>query len=307
VGIHESQLPKLVPPGSPIGTILPEVAARLGLSPDTLIVNGGMDQSVGAIGAGNIQPGIVSETTGAALAIQATIDEPFIDASAAIPVYMHSVPSKFLFVPVCPTAGMAFKWLRDAFFQDMVQAAAGGGTDSYDHLTALAAEVPPGSEGLVMLPHLMGAFSPHPNPKARGSFTGFTLGHTRAHFARALLEGVAFMLRQNLEMLSGAGIQVNEIRSTGGGARSSLWNQIKADVCALPIVTLASEETALLGDAILAGVACGLFASLQAGCQAMVRTANRIVPGENSPAYAEAYKRYCALDDQLVEFYQKSY
>ncbi len=202
---------------------------------------------------------------------------------------------------------MALKWLRDSFFQDEIQSAEAEKTDAYDRLTALAGSVQAGSDGLIMLPHLMGAFSPEPNLQARGSFTGFTLSHTRAHFVRALLEGVAFMLRRNLETIERTGIPIHEIRSTGGGARSRLWNQIKADVCNRPVVTLANEETGLLGDAILAGVAAGIFPSIEAGCNAMVRVRESLPPGANAEAYAESYQRYCELDRQLFDFYKRAY
>jgi len=266
-----------------------------------------MDQAVGAIGAGNFKPGIVSESTGAALAIQATISDPMIDRSQVVPVYYHSVPGMYLFVPVCPTAGMAFKWLRDAFFQEEVKKAAREKKDPYDRLTDLAREIPAGSDGLIMLPHLMGAFSPETNLAARGSFTGFTLSHTRAHFVRALLEGVAFMLRQNLEFIERTGLEVKEIRSTGGGARSQLWNQIKADVCNRPVVTLANEETSLLGNAILAGVASGIFQSIEEGCRSMVAVKESIQPGSDAAAYAAPYKMYCELDHQLSSYYRASF
>ena len=278
VGIGTERLPEIVAPGTAVGGLSPEAAASLGLEPETMVVTGGMDQAVGAIGAGNFAPGMVSETTGAALAIQATIDDPLIDATCTVPVYAHSAAGRYLFVPVCPTAGMAFKWLRDTFFGDEIRKAEAAGADPYDLLTELAATVPAGAEGLVMLPHLMGAFSPRPNPAARGSFTGFTLHHTRAHFVRALLEGVAFLLRQNLELIEKAGLSIPEIRSTGGGARSLLWRRIKANVCSRPIVTLATEETGLLGDAILAGVAAGIFRSVEEGCAAMVEVAETVRP-----------------------------
>jgi xylulokinase len=304
VGLGPERLPDIVPPGTAVGGLRPEAVAELGLGPGTVVVTGGMDQAVGAIGAGNFAPGMVSETTGAALAIQATIDDPLIDASCTVPVYAHSAAGRYLFVPVCPTAGMAFKWLRDTFFADEVQKAAAAGADSYDLLTELAAGVPAGAEGLVMLPHLMGAFSPRPNPAARGSFAGFTLHHGRAHFVRALLEGVAFLLRQNLELIEKAGLAIPEIRSTGGGARSLLWRQIKADVCNRPIVTLATEETGLLGDAILAGVATGIFGSVEAGCGAMVRVAETVYPDAEVAAYGEAYGRFCDLDQRLFDHFR---
>jgi xylulokinase len=307
IGIRTSQLPDIVPPGSAVGTLTAEAARELGLTIQTRVVPGGMDQSVGAIGAGNISPGIVSESTGAALVVQATILDPLMDRSKVVPVYCHSLPGKFLFAPVCPTAGMAFKWLRDTFFMDEVEKASNEDTDAYDRLTRLAQDVPPGADGLVLLPHLMGAFSPEPNASARGSFTGFTLSHTRGHFVRALLEGVAFMLKHNLEYIERTGMEIHELRCMGGGSRSALWNQIKADVCNLPVLTLGNEETGLLGDAILAGVASGVFASIEEGCQAMVAIKQTIPPSEQANAYVQPYQRYLALDRQLAGYYKQHY
>jgi xylulokinase len=307
IGIRTEQLPEIVQPGSAVDALSSGAARELGLTTKTVVVTGGMDQAVGAIGAGNFKPGIVSETTGAALAIQATISDPMLDRSQVVPVYYSSAPGQYLFVPVCPTAGMAFKWLRDVFFQDEMKKAAKEKMDAFDRLTDLAKGIPAGSDGLVMLPHLMGAYSPETNLAARGSFTGFTLSHTRGHFVRALLEGVAFMLRQNLEFIEQTGIEINEIRSTGGGARSRLWNQIKADVCNRPIVTLANEETGLLGDAILAGVASGIFQSIEEGCRSMVAVKEIIQPGNDAGAYAGFYQMYCELDRQLSGYYRTSF
>lgn len=307
IGIGEKNLPHLVPPGEVIGNVSAEATAQTGLHQTTKVVGGGMDQSVGAIGAGNIQAGVVSETTGAALTIQVTIPSLDVDQHKVIPVYCASVPGEYLFVPVCPTAGMAYKWFRDTFAGQEVAQAERDGTDSYDLLSALAADIPPGSDGLVMLPHLMGAYSPEPNPAARGSFTGFTLSHTRGHFARAILEGVAFLLKRNLEVLQNAGVEVTEIRSTGGGARSPLWNQIKSNVCDLPVVTLQNEDTALLGNAILAGVAAGVFRSIEEGCGRMVILKDKMTPDAQATDYVAAYQRYCDLDQTLNNYYHRQY
>jgi D-xylulose kinase len=307
VGIGEKNLPHLIPPGEVIGNVSAEASAQTGLPQTAKVVGGGMDQSVGAIGAGNIRTGVVSETTGAALTIQVTIPSPDVDKHKVIPVYCHSVPGEYLFVPVCPTAGMAYKWFRDTFAGMEVARAEREKSDSYDLLSALAEDVPPGSDGLVMLPHLMGAYSPDPNPAARGSFTGFTLSHTRGHFARAILEGVAFLLKRNLEVLQNAGVDVTEIRSTGGGARSPLWNQIKSNVCNLPVVTLKNEDTALLGDAILAGVAAGVFRSIEDGCAQMVALQDKIVPDLQAANYLAVYQRYCDLDQTLNDYFNRQY
>jgi len=307
IGIWADQLPELVQPGTMVGTISAEAAQLLGLTVNTGVVTGGMDQAVGAIGAGNFKPGMVSESTGAALAIQATIADPMIDKSEIVPVYYHSVPGRYLFVPVGPTAGMAFKWFRDSFFQDEIRQAEKDGVDAYDRLTQLAESAPAGSDGLIMLPHLMGAFSPEPNSLARGSFTGFTLSHTSGHFVRALLEGVAFLLRRNLDSIERTGIVIHEICSTGGGARSALWNQIKANVCNRPVVILENEETALLGDAILAGVASGVFPSIEEGCNSMVRIKEKIQPTDDAKVYSESYRLYCELDQRLFDYFKHSY
>jgi xylulokinase len=262
---------------------------------------------VGAIGAGNYKPGLVSETTGSAVAIQVTVPHPFIDSSKTVPVYYHSVPGKYLLVPVCPTAGMAFKWFRDQFGQNEIKEAQAQNVESYELMTALAEKIPAGADGLIMLPHLMGAFSPRPNSQARGSFTGFTLSHTRSHFVRAVLEGVAFMLKQNIQYIQAIGLEVRRITATGGGARSQLWNQIKANVCNMPVVTLKNEETALVGDAILATVACGMHPSIEDACRCMVVTREVIEPNHEVQAYVEPYRRYCELDQRLSDYFRHSY
>lgn len=307
IGIKETQLPNIVLPGTNVSTLDVQAARDLGLEETTMVVLGGMDQSVGAIGAGNFQPGVISETTGGCLALQVTIDEPFVDKKQLIPVYFHSVPGKYLLVPVSPTGGIALKWFRDQFGQVEVEQANKLKKDSYDLLTALAETAPAGSDGLIMLPHLMGAYSPDVNPSARGAFVGFTLSHTRGHFARATLEGVAFLLRRNLEALATAGISTREIIATGGGSRSRFWNQIKANVCNLPVISLENEETALQGDAILAGVAAGIYASIEEGCQKMVVRKETFMPNQDAPGYQKAYSHYCDLDLGLSDYFKAAY
>jgi xylulokinase len=151
-----------------------------------------------------------------------------------------------------------------------------------------------------MLPHLAGAFSPEYVPEARGAFVGFTLGYGNGHFVRAVLEAVAFMLRRNLELLAMVGVVAGEIRSHGGGARSDLWNQVKADVCGLPVVTLEGEDAGVRGDAMLAGVAVGAFADLDEAGEAMIRPRGRFLPDAATlPAYEQAYRRYVDVFDAL--------
>jgi len=307
-GLKSDQLPRISRPGTVAGPLTRQAADALGLRPGIPVVLGGMDQSTGAVGAGNIAPEMVSETTGGALAIQATVPRPDVDPTGHIPVYVHSAPDQYLFVPVCDTGGMALQWFRDTFGAIECEQAAREGRNAYELLTQLASRVPPGSDGLLMLPHLTGAFSPEYNPDARGVFYGFTLFHGKPHFARAVLESVAYMLRRNLELIAKAGVEASELRATGGGARSRLWRQIKADVCGLPVVTLRYDDTALLGDAILAGVAIGLFPSLDEAVRGMVTTAERLDPiPEHIIPYGRAYRNYCQLNDALDPLFRQQF
>jgi len=305
IGLTPARLAEISNPGEIAGNLTDKAAATLGLPSGTPVVLGGMDQAVGAVGAGNIVPEMVSESTGGALAIQVTLTRPDIDPTQQVPVYLHSVPDRYLFVPVCDTGGMALQWFRDVFGTVEEEQAAKEGKNVYDLLTDMAGEVSAGCEGLIMLPHLMGAFSPEYNSQARGSFIGFTLYHKKSHFTRAVLEAVAFMLRRNLDLIQQSGIEIKEIRSTGGGAASKLWRQIKADVCQIPVVTLQNNETALLGDAILAAVAVGFYASPEEAVQQMVSPAEKLLPiPGNGSIYEKVFQSYCQLNDILDPYFR---
>jgi xylulokinase len=305
--LSADRLPDLEPAGSIVGSLTRSAADQLGLAAGVRVVAGGMDQCVGAVGVGNVSGELVSESTGGALTLQATVARPDGDASARTPVYVHSVTGQYLYCPVCPTGGLSLTWFRDQFGAPEVAEAARRGVDAYDLLTQLAAGAPAGADGLIMLPHLMGAFSPEYEPRARGVFYGFTLAHGRGHFVRAILEAVAFMLRRNIELLAGAGAAASEIRSHGGGSRSQLWCQIKADVTGLPVVTLAGEDAAVRGDAMLAGLAVGEFGDLDEACAAMVREVHRYVPDARTRAtYETAYTTYVDLFDALEPLFSKS-
>jgi xylulokinase len=306
VGVGPGRLGELTEPGSPVGHLRPEAAEELGLKGEVQVVAGGMDQGAGAVGVGNFEPGVLSESTGGALAVTASIDRPDGDPTGQTPVQVHSAPGYYLYCPYSPTGGMALKWFRDNFGQLEMERAAASGSDAYDLLTELAADVKPGCDGLTMLPHLQGAYSPEYEPAARGVFFGFTLGHGRAHFVRAVLESVAFMLHRNLDLLRVAGAQPREVRSHGGGARSALWGQIKADVCSLPVVTLRGSEAAVRGDAMLAGVVTGSFTDLEEAARAAVRRQAQFNPNSaTQAAYDQAYQRYVRLFEAVRPLFQE--
>jgi xylulokinase len=286
IGISPDRLPEIVPSGTVVGELTDEAAKETGLDKETRVVTGALDQAASTIGAGNVGFDAVTETTGSVLALCANVERPVFDPGRRIPCHYHAIPGAYFLLPWCQTAGMVYKWHRDQFH-------AGAGFEQMDEE---ASRVPPGSDGLVLLPHLAGAFTPESNPRARGVYFGISLQTTRAHFTRAILESVAFMLRRNLELLLGLGAAAGEIRSLGGGSRSPLWRRIKADVCQKPVVTMRTPETTSLGVAMLASVALGAHADIREAARKMSRPRERIEPDPaHAGAYARAFARYVRL------------
>jgi sugar (pentulose or hexulose) kinase len=305
LGIDDGRLPELRESGAPVGPIIPAIARELGLDPSTTVVMGALDQAAGAIGVGNIRPGVFSENTGAALAICATVPVPTFDPAAQMPCHYHGVPGLYM-EHTFTSGGMVLRWYRDAFCQPELESARTTGRDPYDLLGEMAAGVAPGCEGLVMMPHLQGAMAPEANPRARGVFYGFTLRHGKAHFARAIMESIGCIVRRNLEVVESIGIPVSEIRVLGGGARSPLWNQIKADITGRPVVTTENEEAACLGAAILAGSGVGVFGSIEQAVSEMVVTKQRFEPiAENRAVYEGVYREYVELYGNLVGMFDR--
>ena len=300
VGIDENQLPHLELPGTPVSNIASKVADETGLDSNTLVSTGAYDQAANALGAGNIESGVVTETTGGSMAVTATIDQIVLDPMRRMPCHQHAVSGKYFLQPWCQTAGAVLKWYRDNFGKQEIEKAKKEGKNPYDLLMAQASKVPSGSDGLILLPHFMGASSPEFNPNAKGALFGLTLYHRQGHVIRAIVESVAYMLRRNVELLEELGVEVKEVRSTGGAARSQLWSQIKADVLQKTVLTVNTEETAALGAALLAGLATGTFPSLEKAVQSMVSVKERFSPSEgNKKIYDERYKKYVKLYSSL--------
>ena len=283
LGISSRQLPVLLNSGESAGKVI----AHAGLSTQTVVTVAPIDQVAAAVGAGNIAPGMITETTGGALAICATVDRPVYDPGGRVALYRHAAPGLFALLPWIPMAGMILRWFRDEF----------GGEMDYASLVEQAAAVSPGSDGLIVLPHFSGMNSPDVNPEAKGVFWGISTAHRKGHFIRAILEAVAFALRDNLDLLAQSGIDGREIISTGGGARSKLWLQIKADVLQKPIKTMLCEETTSLGTAVLAAKGTGCFTNLEAAVGAMVHPAATISPNtHNREVYDAAFRKYRELN-----------
>ena len=289
--LDEGRLPALRDPGEPIGRC---VSGGSALHRGTTVAAAPLDHICGNLGSGCVRKGMISETTGCSLALCANFNRAVYDAKKRISTYHGFRRNSFALLPWAPTAGMLLKHFRDEF-------AGGLGYADFDRI---AAEVAPGSEGLILLPHCAGAVSPVCNPDARGTAWGVTLAHKRGHWARAIMESVAYLLRDNVEALRALDCPVGELRSLGGGAKSPLWLQIKADVLNLPIASAACEEATALGAAMLGAVAAGAFASVEEAAGAMVHEGATVEPGENVARYEACFRCYKELDRLIMPTYQ---
>ncbi len=305
VGLTPDRLSPIVPSGRAIGTIAPQVARDLGLPPALQLVTGGHDQACGAMGAGIIRPGLSMVSTGTAEVIETALPAPVLDPAlraAGISVYAHVVPGLYLAMTLNHSGGLALRWFRDRFGQDERRRAEAGEGDAYDLLLEGA---PAGPTRLFFLPHLSGSGTPHFDVESKGAIIGLTVSSDKAQVAQAILEGLTFELKANLDVLVSAGVEFEELRAIGGGAKSARWLQIKADVAGLPIAVPAVTEAAGLGAAMLAGTAAGLYPSLEEAVAQTVRTRTRYTPGPASTAYQERYELYRQIYPTLRDLLHK--
>jgi len=271
--INPSMLPRLFESPEICGNVTAEGASATGLATGTPVVAGAGDQAAGATGMGIVAPGTVSATIGTSGVVFAATDTPALDARGRLHTFCHAVPDRWHVMGVTQAAGLSLRWFRDRF-----GAGADDGSDPYERLTAEASKAPPGCDGLLWAPYLMGERTPHLDPNARGALIGLTASHTRAHVIRAILEGVAFSLRDSFTLFSEMGVPVKQVRLGGGGARSALWRQIQADVYGHEVEIVEAEEGAAYGAAILAGVGSKMWSSVDAACKEVVRIASTIPP-----------------------------
>ena len=277
------------------GEVSQAAAEETGLAAGTPVVAGGGDQSAQAVGVGAVEEGIAAVTLGTSGVVFASTNDPFIDPRGRLHTFCHAVPGRWHLMGVMLSAAGSLRWYRDTFAPDL----------SFDDLLEPAAGIRAGSEGLLFLPYLTGERTPHADPTARGAFVGLTVRHTRAHLTRALLEGVAFGLRDSFEIMRGAGASsFSQVRVSGGGARSPLWRTILAGVLQTDLATVDTTEGAALGAALLAGVGTGHWTDVPAACAAAVS-----VTGVTSaePALHEAYEHYFRLYDALYPALRPSY
>ena len=293
-------LPEVTESTAVSASVQASASDETGLPKGTPVVGGGGDQAAQAVGTGIVREGLVSVTLGTSGVVFAASDTYRVEPDGVLHSFCHAVPGMWHLMGVMLSAAGSFRWYRDTLAEKEVTEARMTGQDAYDLLTAAASEIPAGCEGLLFLPYLTGERTPYPDPNARGVFFGLTLRHTKAHMTRAVLEGVTYGLQDSLELMRGLGISMEQVRASGGGARSALWRQLLADVFDTEIVTVNVTEGAAYGAAILAAVGAGAHRSVAEACTSAIRIAGRTRPGPSAPTYAEYYPRYRALYPALA-------
>ncbi len=286
-GIDKNLLPALYESPQVCGKVSAAGAEATGLREGTPVVAGAGDQAAGAVGMGIARAGAVSATIGTSGVVFAATDRPALDPLGRLHTFCHAIPGRWHVMGVTQAAGLSLRWLRDRFGVALA-VQTGNARDPYELLAEEASSAPAGSEGAFWLPYLMGERTPHLDPNARAALVGLTASHTRGHLIRAVMEGVAYSLKDTFTIFGEMKIPVTSIRLGGGGARSPLWRQIQADVYDHEVEIVAAEEGAAYGAAILAGVGAGGWKSVDEACDCVVRVASRVAP---NPADSKTMQR----------------
>jgi xylulokinase len=296
-------LPAIFPATQVIGRLKPTTADFMGLRADTKVILGSGDEHAACLGAGVIKPGLVCDIAGTAEPVCASSPNALFDESGLVETHCHADPDLWLLENPGFVSGANYRWFRDQFSkQEIAQ-----NVNAYALLDHEAQSVPPGSEGLIMLPCLMGAMTPTWNAIARGTFVGFTLAHGHAHFARAILEASAYAIRDITDQMTHMGLPLHEIRCVGGGARSPLWRQIKADVTGLPVSITDTTETTALGAGILALTGSGMIGSLQEAIDLTTRVVETRDPNpETRKIYEDYYQLYRSSYFSLLPVFEQA-
>ncbi len=295
--IDPGRLAKLAPAeGGQVGVLRGDLAAEPGLKAGLLLASGGHDQACAALGSGIIRDGLAMVSTGTAEVVEVAMRNPILShhlRNGGISVYRHVVPGLYLAMTLNHSGGLLLRWFRDTFCQSQVEQARQMGKDAYDLILASA---PAGPTSLMVLPHFAGGGTPTLDTSSKGAILGLTFATDRATLAKAILEGLTFELRVNLDLLRDSGISIDELRAVGGGARSPLWLQLKADICRRPLRVPGVTEAACLGAGLLAGVACGIYPDVETAVSRTVHLGRRITPDdESATAYEDRFTTYTQL------------
>jgi xylulokinase len=291
--LDPERLATIQPSGKAVGPMRAELAKRLGLAKAPLVVTGGHDQACGALGVGLTRPGLAMDSTGTAEVVEVALDAPVLNETlyrGDISVYAHTVPGLYLAMTLNHSGGLVLRWFRDTFCQDEMREAQASGRDAYD---LLLRDVSPEPTSLFLLPDLAGSGTPAFDTGSKGAILGLTFATDKTELAKAVLEGLTFELRLNMDLLKDGGVRVDEMRAIGGGARSELWLQLKADITGISVVAPRITEAAGWGAALLAGVGAGQFASAAEAAEEMLHLERRFDPDPARAArYDERYQLY---------------
>jgi len=305
LGIDKSYLGKLYESCEVTGTLLPEVADKLGLSTDTVVVGGAGDNAAAAIGTGVVREGRAFTTIGTSGVVFAHTDKVSIDPEGRVHTCCCAVPGAWHIMGVTQAAGMSLKWFRDNFCQDYVLEAEKQGCDSYDLINKDIESVPVGSDKLIYLPYLMGERTPHLDPDCRGVFFGLSGVHSKKHLLRAVMEGVSYSLCDCNDILKEMGVNITQMMACGGGGKSPIWRQMLADLYNCDVKTIQQEQGPALGVAILAGVGAGIYDSVESACDKLISEKSATSPvAENVTKYDQYHKLYQKLYKDLKEDYK---
>jgi xylulokinase len=297
LGIDPAWMPPTFEGPEVTGVVSEAAAAATGLRAGTPVVAGGGDQAANAVGTGVVAPGTMALSLGTSGVVFAATDAPLYEPEGRVHAFCHAVPGRWHLMSVMLSAAGSMRWFRDAVAPG----------EAFGDLAAAAGQVPAGSDGVLFLPYLSGERSPYPDPHARGAFTGLTLAHDRRHLTRAVMEGVAFGLRDGLDLMLAAGTPAPaQIRASGGGTASPLWCQILADVLEAEIATVSTTEGAAYGAALLAAVGAGWFPSVDAATDACVRATPVAAPGPDAGTYRERHAAYRALYPALQPLFPRA-
>jgi xylulokinase len=304
--IDRSLLPDVYESPEVSGRVSKAAAEATGLVAGTPVVGGGGDQAAGAVGSGIVRPGAISATLGTSGVVFAHAARVQTDPDGRVHTFCHAVPGAWHVMGVVLAAGGSLQWFRNTLCQDLAAEARRRKVDVYDLVTALAAEAPPGCDGLYFLPYLTGERTPHADPHARAAWVGLSNMHTRAHMARAVIEGATYAMRDCLEIIRGMGVPVRQIRVSGGGARSAFWRQVQADVYGTAVCRLAHEEGPAYGVALLAGVGTGTWSTVPEACDATIRLRGRTQSNARRiRLYNAHYPEYGQLYRSLRDDFQR--
>ncbi len=297
--ISPDQLPQIYECGTFVANILPDIADELGLPHGLRLIMGGQDQSSGAIGVGNVTPGIFSESTGGALMVCTTTDKPVFDENGCVPCNYSDMEDVYM-IQAGAKGGILMRWLRDTLCKEEMALEEQGGKNAYDLMDELASATPAGAEGLFLMPFFGGAGNPHRDIYGRGVLYGLSLGHTKGHIIRAFMEALACNITKIIEYTEKlTGVKVTQVRSLGGGSLSPLWCQIKADVLNRQVVTMKNtQDAACLGAAIIAGYGAGEWPSIQEAASKFARIDKVYDP---NPDHRDVYDQLLKKYDLFIE------